>query len=199
MLAVSLVVHGVDEDSDILCDSTVSTTVKKKSSVLTQALMRDRQVDGASGNVKDLYRMALPDYYKALQRMEAEGSGRDYAASFCGRGKRGEMVPMRKARMFITVHKAEYAMAGENYVELICVLWVVCHRNFDFTGKLHRMYGDPAAWRQQRSTRLRAESEAESLEAGYVLWSDVMLLLISAQRFPVVQCSWDGRCNEDPM
>lgn len=199
MTAVNLVINAVDEDSDILPDSMVTTTTKKKSSVLTQALMRERQVPGASGNVKDLYKLPLCDYYKAIQRMEEEGSGQDYATSFCGRGTRGEMVPFRKARMLITIHEASYHLDGQNHVQLFSVLWVVCHRNFDFVGKLHRVYGNPATWRQQRSGRPRLESEGDSLEAGYAIWSDVMLQLISAQRFPVVQRSWERRCNDDPM
>eukprot|EP00961_Rhodomonas_salina_P226697 3065337-Rhodomonas_salina.1 len=67
---------------------------------------------------------------------------------------------METGRMVITVHRVSFDNNGQQSANSFCVLWVVCHRNFDFIGKLHRKYSHPV-WRGQVKVGQRVAEDAE--------------------------------------
>eukprot|EP00961_Rhodomonas_salina_P097774 1315567-Rhodomonas_salina.1 len=100
--------------------------------------------------------------------------------------------------MIITVHRVTFDKDGKEEVRGFCVLWVVCHRNFDFIGKLFRKYGHPL-WRERTKGGPRVIEDAEIDERMYALWVEILLAEAQKQRLPGLWRSRERRMTNDPM
>ena len=171
----------------MLADSRVLVAKKTKrgAQVFARTHMWHR-VSGGQRTVKDLFDMSNADFRCTVKRMRGEARGADVEREYGGLAIRGGESSLRKASLFITVHRVDYTGGWR----LACVLWVVCDRNFDFVGKLERLCGKPADWRQQKITNPRVEQDVAAQERLHALWAAVLLRLGERLALPVI---WRGQ------
>lgn len=178
ILAVCTVLFSEDTTSDIINDSTLQTKIEKN--VITsccESVKRGRSGDGTA--ITTLWEM---DNYKILE-MQKElmhpVHGKRKTQDFIDGTDNMSTKPMRNGRLFVTIHEVKYETSQRKPDSFFAaVLWVVCHRNFDFTGKLSRLFEDPNKWRKphinNKARNKAQEIDTTIMEETYQLWCNVL-------------------------
>lgn len=176
--AVQAVLASEDEEGDIINDSSISAHINKKKIVSCwESVKRGRANDGNA--ITKLWEMNCDEYAEVERVLMDPVEGKRKTQQFV----RGTVTvaprPMQNGRMYVTIHEVRCETEdGDPHSYFAAVLWVVCHRNFDFPGKLHRLVGDPNRWRKPRldarNHQKQHATDSSVLEKLFQLWNSVL-------------------------
>lgn len=174
IFAVSCLVNCEDSTRDIIEDSIVFVK-KKKEKVLSKSQKNKRkrrnvQIRGG----EELCRMTLDEEITCSSQLVLPGSGKMLANEYL-EGISSYTETVKKARFYITVNEVmDEQSNGDSFY--VVILWVVCHKNFDFVGKLARLCKDPDTWRGKEMTSslaFKVEKRSSNQERLYVVWERI--------------------------
>ena len=199
MTGVLQVLHSEDDVSDILSDSSLEVrTISKKSTTVRSASVKTVSNVG-NGSIRKLLEASPMEYREIVGQMEDISRGEEAVGLYFGGEGSKKVQPLQHAKLFLTTHQVEYKQdEGRHGKKQVMVFWVYCAKNFDFVGKMWRMYSNHDSWRKH-ALLLKDKLRAELMEKQYSLWNEILLGLVSAVRLAKVWRGLEMRVGMDPM
>lgn len=177
ILAVNTILFSEDVEEDIVNDADLHTTIDK-GVVIECRTSKKRTWQQQDESVLQLWEMDNFEIMQVQKQILDHTTGKEKTETIVNGVSSNAQRPIANGRMFVTVHEVTYdnnQMAKESF--FAAVLWVVCHRKFDFVGKLSRLFEDPNKWRKPNLSKSRGKTltlEPSIMEKSYQLWCDVL-------------------------
>eukprot|EP00961_Rhodomonas_salina_P038883 522597-Rhodomonas_salina.1 len=190
ILAVLFVLETPNRAKDILSDGSIKLEVNRQGKVVSAWEHEKVDIDN-SEMLMEYWSQAVDDRASQDIRFSNEVVKR-YGG---GIGKKS----FKSGEMIVTIHAVRYndKKTDEPQFFFVSVLWVLCHKNFNFLEKGRSLFGDPNVFRSQSAGIDKTYVNRVVQERMFQVWNDILFKLMNASGSPVLIRMQTGTCTSD--